>query len=166
MPEDLQEGPATFDFLKISQGTFMPSISLSEADVVRVNLFRRSYNEYPSLPPSPGKANVWFISGGNSQRDKQIIGGQFHYFPVDEETVSTYPSKQAIQAWEDLHNGKAFIANLGSEDVKDIKIRRSYLAYYDSGVPMEFYQPIIVFEGDNDFVAYVPAVASEYYSEE
>lgn len=166
MPEDLQEGPATFDFLKISQGAFVPAISLSEADVVRVNLFRKSYDEYPSLTPNPGRANVWFITGGNSQEGKQIIGGQFHYFPVDEETVSTYPIKPAIQAWEDLHNGKAYIVSLGSEDIKEIKVRRSYLAYYDAGVPTEFYQPVIVFEGDNNFVAYVPAVTSEYYSEE
>jgi len=38
-----------------------------------------------------------------------------------------------------------------------------YLAYYDAGVPTDYYQPIIVFEGDQDFLAYVPAIASEYY---
>ena len=47
----------------------------------------------------------------------------------------------------------------------EIKIRRIYLAYYDAGIYTEFLQPIYVFEGDNDFVAYTPAITSNYYSE-
>ena len=38
-----------------------------------------------------------------------------------------------------------------------------YLAYYDSGVLMDFFQPIIVFGGDGGFIAYTQAITEENY---
>jgi hypothetical protein len=51
-----------------------------------------------------------------------------------------------------------FLASFGT-------VRKIYLAYYDAGVYTEFYQPVFVFEGDKDFVGYVPAVTTDYYGE-
>ncbi len=52
----------------------------------------------------------------------------------------------------------------------NLKIRKVYLAYFDPGVPSDFYQPIYVFDsGENDpsnsFIAYIPAVDPTYYGE-
>ena len=41
-----------------------------------------------------------------------------------------------------------------------------YLAYYDPDVHADFYQSVIVFEGDNNFTAYVPAIADQFYEQE
>ena len=89
----------------------------------------------------------------------------FH-MSLQENEFATYPLKTASEAWEDLKSGKGFIANLGDNNEGVLKIRRVYLAYYDAGVYTEFYQPIVVFEGDNKFTAYVPAVDSQYYGKE
>jgi len=37
-----------------------------------------------------------------------------------------------------------------------------YLAYYDSLDPQTYLQPVFVFEGDDDFLAYVPAVEAAW----
>lgn len=162
LPEDLT-GPTAHSFLKIESEQLVPALGQADADLIRVNLFRKDYDELPTLPPDPNEANVWFMISGARERYKQIIASEFHYFPVDETQLATYPLKTAETAWEELQAGHAYIAISGGEGT--IVIRRVYLAYYDSGTPAEFLQPIVVFEGDNNFTAYVPAVTSDYYGE-
>lgn len=165
LPADLS-GPDTHEFLKINGNTFDTVLSLSESDLVKVNLYRKSYDNLPSLPADPNQANVWFMISGANVKEKQIVAAEFHYFPVDETQSATYPIKTAQTAWNELTGGQAFIATYGANKEGDtVTIRRVYLAYYDAGTLTQFYQPIIVFEGDNGFVAYDPAVASDYYGE-
>ena len=54
---------------------------------------------------------------------------------------------------------------MGQSESGQVVIREVYLAYYDAGEQVEFYQPVIVFAGDNNFIAYVPAVTADYYEE-
>jgi hypothetical protein len=165
LPEDLT-GPTNYGYLKLSEGKFVSALSLSEANLVKVNLFRKNYDNLTSLTPDPNEANVWFVISGALEREKQIIAGQYHYFPVDEGKYSTYPIKTAQAAWDELNSGKAYIATPGiNKDNDKITIRKIYLAYYDAGEPTDFYQPIFVFEGDRGFIAYLPAVTSAYYGE-
>lgn len=164
LPDDLT-GPTTQEYLKVQNKQLVSAISLSEANLIKINLFRKDYEKLPSLTSNPNQSNVWFIISGSQDKGKQIIGAQFYYYGVDETQYSTYPIKTSDQAFTDLKAGKGYIANLGSNDNGKITIRRVYLAHYDPGSPSLFYQPIVVFEGDNGFVAYVPAVTSTYYSE-
>lgn len=165
LPEDLS-GPTTHEFLKIEGDKFVSALALSEADLVKVNLFRKNYGDLPSLTSDPASANVWFIVSGAQEREKQIIAGQFHYFPVDESQSSTYPLKAAQTSWDELNSGGAYVASVGvNKDGDNVKIRRIYLGYYDAGTANEFFQPIVVFEGDRGFMAYAPAVTPEYYGE-
>lgn len=162
-PADLT-GPTSHNFLKLSDGKFINALSLSEGDVIKVNFTRKDYDSLPSLTGSSEESNVWFIVTGAQDRNQQIIAGEFHYYPVDESQFSTYPIKNPTEAFEELKSGGAYIANQGLvKDGESLKIRRVYLAYFDSEEPSEFYQPVYVFEGDKGFVAYLPAVTPEYY---
>lgn len=162
LPEDLS-GRATHEFLKIEGQSLVSSISLSESNLIKVNLFRKNINELPSVTADPKESNVWFIIGP----ENKIVAAEYHHFPVDEEQFATYPIKTAQKALENLQNKKAYIANFGvNQEGGEIIVRDIYLAYYDSGTQEEFYQPIIVFEGDGNFRAYVPAVSDEYYGVE
>ena len=164
-PEDLT-GATTHEFLKIEGEKFVSALALSEANLVKINFFRKNYDELPSLTPDPANANVWFMVSGAQERNKQVIAGQFHYFPVDESQSSTYPLKTAQVAWDEFNGGGAFVAAYGlNSEGGNVKIRRIYLAYYDPGLPTEFFQPIVVFEGDQGFIAYLPAVTAEFYGE-
>ncbi len=164
LPDDLT-GPVTQEYLKVQNKQLIGAISLSEASLTKINLFRKDYNKLPSVTPNPGQANVWFILSGSQDQGKQIIGAQYYYYPVDETQYATYPIKTSEAALNDLKAGKGYIANIGDNKEGKIIIRRVFLAYYDAGVAAQFYQPVIVFEGDNGFSAYVPAVTSTYYSE-
>jgi hypothetical protein len=159
-------GPVTHEFIKIEQGRFVEALSLSEADLIQVNLFRKSFgDDIPSVTPDPTEANVWFMLSGEGRTGRQTIAAEYHYFPVDENQSATYPLKTAQDAWEELKAAGGYIASLGDNQAGNITVRRVYLAYYDPGQYTEFYQPVVVFEGDGDFVAYVPAVTSEFYGE-
>jgi hypothetical protein len=165
--DDLSNGTSTYEFLKIEAGNFIPAISLSDADIIKVNFFRKLYGKDGNIPPVTPKmpeANVWFYLAGG--RGKQIIAGEYHYLPINHDENSTYPLKTSESAWEELKEGKGFIANEGNNPDGNIVIRRVYLGYYDAGQYSEYYQPVVVFEGDNQFYAYVPAVTDEFYSKE
>jgi hypothetical protein len=164
LPDDLT-GPTEVEYIKVEEGKIIQALSLSDADLVKINFFRKDTEEYPSLTPNPGKGNVWFMASGSIEREKIIVTGEYHYFPVDEDRFETYPIKTSLAAWEELKAGGGYIAQNSSIKDAAIKIRRVYLAYYDAGVSTEFFQPIVVFEGDGGFMAYVPAVTPEYYGD-
>lgn len=165
LPDDLT-GPTTHDFFKLADAKLVPALSLSESDVVKVNLFRKTYDDLPSVTGNPSEANVWAIISGSTNRDQQIIAAEYHYFPVDESQFSTYPIKTPEAAYSELQSGLAFIADMGlSKDGGTLKIRRVYLAYFDPESEGNFFQPIYVFEGDNGFTAYLPAVTNDYYGQ-
>jgi hypothetical protein len=171
LPEDLT-GPMIPEYYRLESGSLVRVLALSEADLTKVSLFRKAYDKLPSLTAKPNESNVWGIISGAPQKDQQIIAGEYHYFPVDETQFSTYPIITPEQAFAGLQNGSAYVASMGQyQDGNSLKIRRVYLAYFDPGIPSDFYQPIYVFDSgendpDNSFVAYIPAVDPSYYSEE
>jgi len=165
LPADLT-GPVTSKFLKLTNGQLVSALSLSEADVVKINLFRMNYDNLPSVTGIPDQANVWAIVSGSQAQNQEIIAAEYHYYPVDQSQYSTYPIKTPTEAFTELQGNLAFIASLGqNKDGDSVVVRRMYLAYFDPDSVTEFYQPIYVFEGDNGLVEYLPAVTSSYYGQ-
>lgn len=162
-------GPMIPNYLKLTSGKLANVLALSEADVVKVNLFRKSYDNLPSMTADPNQSNVWAIISGGQTKDQQIMAAQYHYYPVDESQYSTYPIITPQEAFNQLQNGKAYIANMGQyKDGDSLKVRKIYLAYFDPDSAGDFYQPIYVFDsGENDpsnsFIGYLPAVSPAYY---
>jgi hypothetical protein len=156
--EDDLSGPVTHGFIKIQEGRFVETVSLSESDLIKVNIFRKSLGDLPNVTLEPKEANVWFMLSGAKDRENQVIAAEYHYYPLDEKKKETYPLITSQQAWDNLTKGESFIANPDKSGGENIVIRKIYLAHYDAGQYTPFYQPVVVFEGDNDFVAYVPAV--------
>ncbi len=169
LPDDLT-GPMVPEYFKLDSGRLTRVLALSEADVTKVNLFRKPYDKLPSLTAKPNESNVWGIISGAQQKDQQIVAAEYHYFPVDETQFSTYPIITSEQAFNELQAGREYVASAGQYKEGDaLKIRKVYLAYFDPSISSDFYQPIYVFDsGDNDsansFIGYVPAVDPAYYS--
>ena len=165
MPEDLT-GPTLHRYLKTQSGGFVEALSLSDSNLIRIDMFRKNYNNMPVVTATPREANVWFMLSGIREKGTDIIAGEYHYFPIDESKVATYPLKSADQIWNEFNQGNYYTATNGQTvDGESIKIRKIYLAYYDSGEYTEFLQPVFVLEGDKDFVAYIPALSSEVFSD-
>ncbi|MBI4058912.1 hypothetical protein HY404_01585 [Candidatus Microgenomates bacterium] len=160
-PADFTKGKTVVTFLKNSDGKLSDALSLSDANFVRVDFFRENYNEIPIITGSGKQGNIWFLVSGSSRNN--ILTGVYRYFKVNLDDSSTYPLKTSQEAWDELKNGSGKIASPGAIGNNNVVIRRVYLAYYDDDQPQDFFQPVFVFEGDNGFLAYVPAVASGYY---
>ncbi|MBM3205640.1 hypothetical protein FJZ41_02195 [Candidatus Shapirobacteria bacterium] len=159
LPADLATGSAEFVYLKFSPpNNLLPVSSLSEADFVRANLFRADLDGLKILPPNPRNSLVSFLFAGVKTLGKRLIEVNYHYYPLERETSATYPLKNIQTAWQEVQGGKIYVANLGQNEKGEIIIRKITLAYFDAEQPQHFLQPIFVFEGDNNFIGFVPAV--------
>jgi hypothetical protein len=160
--EDLALGPAEVSYLKYKEGDLAKALFFSEANFAKVNLYRQDIDGTKILPANPKESNIFVIVSPATKTGRGIIEASYTYNPVSLEHFATYPLKDVKSAWSQLTSGKAFIANLGNNPEGKITIRNAYLAYYDSNTPQNFLQPVIVFEGDQDFFAYVPAVSDNW----
>jgi len=160
LENDLVEGRIETAYLKLSGAKLVPAPSLSEADFVKVEIFRKSIEDFPVLTADPKKGLVSALISGASGA-KQIIQVEFNYFPINYDSWATYPIKLSSRAWEELKNGQAFVTSWDKTGER-IVIRRISLGYYDSWDPQQYLQPVFVFEGDNNFVALLPAVTDEW----
>ncbi len=161
LPGDLT-GPITNEYLKIQDGKLVSANSLSEANITKINFYRKNYNELPNVTSVSNQANIWFMFTGAKAQGDQVYAAEYHYFNVDENNSGTYPIKTAETAWEELKSGKAYFANIDEKSNGNIIVRKVYLAFYDPNQYTEYYQPVVVFEGDDNFAAYVPAISPEY----
>lgn len=161
LTDDLKNGQKRVSFWKIQDGGIKATESQSQANAVRVDFFREDLNNLKLLSTNYDKASVSILISGSRTEARKIIEFNFKDISIDRESYATYPIKTAQEAIKSLTLGNYWT----SVDVadKNVVIRRMYLAYYEPNSLTNFLQPIYVFEGDNGFVAYIPAIKSEYF---
>jgi len=161
----------------IKNGTLVPTSSLSTAQVIRVDFYQKDVEydldtgrsgvakikiKLPILYPHPPYSTMsfWIAS---SQYNSSVDAANFIHrdISVPTGTAATYPIKTAQEALDELKNGKAYIPSYSGLD-KNILISNIYLAYYIGEGNQQYLMPIIVFEGQNGFFAYVSAVKNEW----
>jgi hypothetical protein len=148
----LKYNPLTKNFDKVG--------NISSADTMRVNFIRENLQGLKILPPDYNNSyNYVLYSPSNTVKYLRI---SYTFWPIDYNDFATYPLKSSNDAWKELNEGFGIVANIGQNPTKNITIRSIYLAYYDSEDPESYLQPIFVFEGDNNFAAYIPAVSSDW----
>ena len=163
LPEDLDTENGKVSYLKLRGGQIVEAISLSEANMVRVDFFRKPIGDWPVMTEDPNKGVVSFLFSGSTQSDKRIVEVSYHYFPVDYQSTATYPIKNSALAWRELQAHQGYVAALGdNQEGKVVTIRSIYLAYLDSKTPVGYLMPIYVFEGDGGFYGYVSAIEDEW----
>ena len=158
---DLTSADYKITYVKYTGNELIPTLSISEGDLVKANLFRANIEEMPVVTPIPSKGIVSALLSGYSSQP--LLEMEYNYFPVDYSSFATYPIKTAGQAWEELKQGKGYISSSSSGKNKNVVVRRAYLGFYDSYEPQTYLQPIYIFSGDDDFLAYVPAIIEEWY---
>ena len=93
--------------------------------------------------------------------DKQFVSLEYNYFPVELETSAVYPLISVAEAWQRMQKGGGFVAK-STPGTESVVVRDVYLAYYDSDIPQQFLQPVYVFETEDEFLGFVPAVADAW----
>lgn len=149
---------AKTQLLRIDNQQLTEATSISNTQIIKVNLFPTDIDGLTVFPPNPNEANVNLLVSGGKDMPQVIYA---NYITRKLGDSSTYSIKDTAKAIEELKNGKAYIASYNGVD-KNISITDIMLGYYDSGKEeQEYLTPIIVFKGSNNFYAYINAITDE-----
>lgn len=155
--EDLDSSKTSTSLLKITNGALVNATSLSDADFIKVILKQRDVAGHHIYYEDPGSSSMTLlIAGGDSP---EVVAGNFFHQGISSSS-STYPIKTGKEALDDLKNGNAYIASFYGSST-DVKIKEVGLGYYMPNEKVNYLMPIVVFKGDQGFVAYVSAVKDE-----
>lgn len=160
LPDDIKTYKSYFFSIQGSQ--LAPVNSFGDAKIVETDLFQNDLDNLPIYYPKPFNSTMSIFIGGGETRP-QILQAQYFHQEVSKESA-TYPIKTAEEAFIELKDGKAYIANAASPDSNDVSLQEISLGYYMSDKTQDFLMPIVVFKGTNGFVAYLPAVKDEWIS--
>lgn len=162
VPEMAEDGSgAKVSFWRSTGSELLPVSSVSEADITRVDLFRAPQDNFPLVTAFSEEAPIYFLFSGSGGKTRVLLW-RYVFRIVEGGIFTTYPLKTTKQAWEELEDGKGYIANWGAVKGTHATIRKVYLAYFDSETYQSYLMPVFVFEGDGGFMVYVSAVANEW----
>lgn len=154
---DLDFEKSTVDFLQLKGGSLVKSENLGSAKFARIALVQLPVDKIPIIYDTPTDSILHFtVSYPNG--NFQVLAGQFLHHQPDLQNKSDYPIKTALQAFEDLKNGNAYMINpqnLTNIDITDVEVR-----YYLDKNTTEYLLPVIVFTGIN-FTAYVQGIPTD-----
>lgn len=160
--------------LKADVDKLINALSLSDADFVQIDLFRKDIEEYdpksdkktviasyPFYRTDPGKGLIRVIYSGGRTVTEKFIYIYNGYTTIQYDNNGTYPIKTGEEAWSELQQGGGFVT-LTSPKSGEIKIRKIFLGYFDSEDGQNYSMPIYIFLGDKGLVAYVSAVKEDW----
>lgn len=162
--DTLLTGKITTDLLKydLPSQKLIEAQSLSETQAIRVNFFRNDMDELKLVTPEFRKSYNYVIFAPATNRNlRNILTMSYIFWPIANNEFATYPLISATAAFQTLGEGRATVIEPGNNE-ENIVIRNIYLSYYDNSEPQLYMQPIFVFEGDNNFVAYYPAISPDW----
>lgn len=161
LTSDLEQSKPKIQFFKNLNNQLVPASSFSEANALLVNFPLPGLDEQEIFEPNPQKTLVSILIGPHRDNKFRFLEANYFYQTINRQLYATYPLKTAQAAFEDLKAGRAYLAGFNGLRPQTT-IRQIFLAYYLGDQPQEYLQPIIVFQGDNDFLAYVPAITNEW----
>lgn len=147
-------------YYSIQDSQIASASSFSDAQVIEVDFFQNDIDELPIYYPRPYNSTMNIFIGGGETRP-QILQAQFFHQEVSTESA-TYPIKTAEEAFTELKDGKAYIANPAIPGKNEISLKDISLAYYMGDKTQDYLMPIIVFKGADGYIAYLSAVRDEW----
>jgi hypothetical protein len=138
--------------------------SPQESNMIEVDFYRQKVDQY--LPMSPTYFNSQnYVMLMTNKSGAKVVSAQIKFFETSPTQIGVYPLITGKRAYEMLLSGKGILVS-GESGKKQISIKSMTLGYFDPDVYQDYYQPIYVFTGDNDFVSYVPAVSEKWLIDE
>jgi hypothetical protein len=148
------------NLFSIKNDGLIPASSFSNTQIIEVNFPQKDINNFPVYFEQPNITNINFLIAGGSEQTQAV---QINYLnQTASDQFATYPLKTAELAFSELKQNKAYIAAYYGTD--KVLIKNVFLAYYISNKEQDLIMPIIVFEGNNGFFAYVSAITDEWIS--
>jgi hypothetical protein len=134
-----------------------------DANIIEFGFIRPDLDNLSFVSSSyPDSHNfIKFVSTYDGYR---IVEGQIKYFDRSGEHFGVYPVRTGEEAYKMLKKGKGAVLKHAKNN-KKIIIKKMFLAYYDPDEYEEYFQPVYVFEGNNNFAAFIPAITEDYLSD-
>jgi hypothetical protein len=161
---DVATAEPELTYVRALAGEIRPVASVSEADFVRANIYRVGPQGIPTVTSNPEQGVVSALFSGSQAQGEDILEFTSQYYPVDWKTFHTYPMISATAAFDLLKAGEGFIATPLPSGKTTAVIRNVFLAYYEPSAPQNYYQPVYVFTGDDNFRAIVPALHPQIFT--
>ena len=156
LPADVATNSGETRYLKIVGGTLKEAVSLSDAQVISVELNRVPIDGYRSYT-ADGTTGVFSALVTAFRQKPTVIKLITSYAPIDYRRSHTYPLRTAQEAWQVFSSGQGHVAR--SETADTAVIRSVQLGYYESYDQL-YLQSVYIFTGDNNFIGMVPALRS------
>lgn len=159
--DDVATAAGEITYLKVLGGDTVAAVSLSDADILQVDLNRSPIDgAYRMYTPTGLQGTIRALVLGGLKGNDSIVELEYNYQEIDYAQVHTYPLRSAQQAWQLLKAGEGYIASPSNADTA--VIRNVSLAYFDNFETQDYLQPIYVFSGDEGFLGYISAIDSKY----
>ncbi len=161
-PDELSRGTTNVIYLKYdpAHGDFVNVERAYEASAVEVDFQRPSVGDIPVVTPKFFNSQNYVIMNFKNN-EPRVIRAQVAFYEKSEEQYGIYPIKTGEEAWEKLKAGQGKIV-AGTAGKRNITIKEMKLYYFDPDIYQTYFQPVYVFFGEGNFVAYVTAVKDEY----
>lgn len=161
-PKEMAQGDTNLIYMRLNpeNSEIIPLTSPESANIVEVDYFLPDLDGLPVVSSSYYNSQHYVMFLVN-QAGTKVIKAQVKYFDRSEDQVGLYPLRSSEQAWEELQKGNGYVVS-SQPDQTTIQIQKVFLAYLDPDTYQEYLQPVYVFLGSQEFVAYVPAVSPEY----
>lgn len=155
----INEASTSAEFLAIQNGELVKASSFSTAQIIRFDFYPQVVNNLQIYYPSSPKSLTYVMIGGG-QSGGTVVQANYNNAEISED-FSDYPIKTAQAAFAELEAGQGYIASYFGKST-DIKIQNISLGYYIGENPQAYLMPIIVFQGNDGFLAYVSAVQNNF----
>ncbi len=161
LPRDVATVAGEIVYLKSLGGELATAVSESDADYIQVDINRNPIdNQFRMYTPEGYTGIISAILAANLTDKDSIVQLKYNYNTLDYTQVHTYPIRSAQSAWQLLQGGQGFVLQPPASG--KAVIRSITMGYYDDFEEQSFLQPIYVFEGDENFLGYIPAVDPQY----
>ena len=164
-PKELTQGKTNVIYLSFNpnEKSVTNAENKSSANLVEVDYYRPDIDGFPTVSSKYFNSSnyVLLTFDGN---DYRILRAQIRFFEKSEAQDGVYPLKSGKEAYESLKNGKGLVTSNPLNET-DVVIKKMFLAYYEPEKYQAYLQPVYVFLGENNFVAYVPAIKDEFLVE-
>lgn len=164
-PDDLALGRMNVIFMQYDKESSKTAILEDNkgANMVEVDFYRADIDQYPIVSPKYYNSQNYVTMVHKGDKGYEVVRAQIRFFEKSDAQVGIYPIMDGKSAFEMLATGSGHIVSgKPSQSEGQIAIKRMFMGYYDPDIYQQYLQPVYVFLGDNNFVAYVSAVTDEY----
>jgi hypothetical protein len=133
--------------------------------MVEVDFSRPDLGGIPVVSSTYYNTQNYVLMAFYTNGDYKVLKSQIQYQERSTDQIGVYPVRTGDEAYADLQKGEGYIIQNPTKE-KSVTIKKMFLAYFDSDQTQQYLQPVYVFLGEeNNFVAYVPAIAKDYIVE-